>query len=573
MANWIHAGSLDSFENNQAKVIKGLAVFFHEESFYAVDNRCPHMGFPLHMGSLCEGILTCHWHHARFDVCSGGTFDPWADDVASYETKVEHGEVWVNHAPSKANQIPEYKNRLVKGLEQNLSLVIAKAVVGLVKDDVPTNEIITIGLTYGTTHRRSGWGPGLTILTAMANILERLDQQGQIQALYQGLTFVARDCAGNPPKHVIGPLSGFDGDMERLKNWYRNCIEVRDTEGAERILLTAIMGGMKRAELSGMMLTAASDHFYMDTGHTYDFHNKAFEALKYVDEENKNTILASLTPLLSNATRSEELHSWQAPINLVEPLDEAFEKIHSCPLEKNSFHEQTLLDKILSDKPLEMIEYITSLLQEGANPVKVAQIVSLAAAERIVRFHTQNDFSDWITVLHTFTHAHAVHESVRRTEEPLLIRAIYHGAVSVYLDRFLNIPATKRPVADPSIENFDSQSFLRLLDKQQQVNQAGKWVMNYLHHNGDKYSLFNTLGHALLREDANFHSYQMYEAACAEYDYWDAESSEFADRAQETLLIATARYLAAHAPTAREMPHTGKIAWRLHLGEKLFETE
>ena len=52
-----------------------VALFAEGERVYAVDNRCPHMGFPLHRGSCSDGILTCHWHHARFDLASGGTFD------------------------------------------------------------------------------------------------------------------------------------------------------------------------------------------------------------------------------------------------------------------------------------------------------------------------------------------------------------------------------------------------------------------------------------------------------------------------------------------------------------------
>ena len=39
------------------------------------------MGFPLHRGTVKDGILTCHWHHARFDLIGGGTFDQWAGDV------------------------------------------------------------------------------------------------------------------------------------------------------------------------------------------------------------------------------------------------------------------------------------------------------------------------------------------------------------------------------------------------------------------------------------------------------------------------------------------------------------
>ena len=62
---------------------------------FALDNRCPHMGFPLDRGSVEDGILTCHWHHARFDLASGCTFDLWADDVPTCPVEVRDGEVWV----------------------------------------------------------------------------------------------------------------------------------------------------------------------------------------------------------------------------------------------------------------------------------------------------------------------------------------------------------------------------------------------------------------------------------------------------------------------------------------------
>ena len=64
-----------------------LALFQHNDTIYAVDNRCPHMGFPLDRGTVRDGILTCHWHHARFDLASGGTFDLWADDARSTRSR------------------------------------------------------------------------------------------------------------------------------------------------------------------------------------------------------------------------------------------------------------------------------------------------------------------------------------------------------------------------------------------------------------------------------------------------------------------------------------------------------
>jgi hypothetical protein len=221
-----------------------------------------------------------------------------------------------------------------------------------------------------------------------------------------------------------------------------------------------------------------------------------------------------------------------------------------------------------------MVRVLKEALLGGASPVRISQIAALAAAERVVRFHTQNDFGDWNSVLHTFTHAHAVHEGLIRSADPWLVRGIFHTAATIYLDRFLNIPAAPRPAVIGAAEEAPQPAeLLEILDKQQQVAPAAAWVIRYLRSGGKPEPLFNVLGHALLREDTEFHSFQMYEAGVAEYDRWASESGPFAEKARETLILAVTRYLAAHAPSSRETPHTAKIAWRLHRGEKLFEEE
>src|SRR5271165_2998897 len=85
VGGFIRAGTLDELRDRGRVVVgtPGGAVLIVAEGgdVVALDNRCPHMGFPLHRGSIEDGILTCHWHHARFDLRSGSTFDLWADDV------------------------------------------------------------------------------------------------------------------------------------------------------------------------------------------------------------------------------------------------------------------------------------------------------------------------------------------------------------------------------------------------------------------------------------------------------------------------------------------------------------
>ncbi|GAA0354245.1 Rieske (2Fe-2S) protein [Bacillus horti] len=586
MENFIYAGSVEKLKENKVKVVKGgqhgVAVLFHEGDVYAIDNRCPHLGFPLHQGSLCDGILTCHWHHARFDVKSGGTLDSWADDMTTYPVEIKQGEIWVSPIPHHKQTISKLRERLKNGLEQNLSLVIAKGVVGLIEAGESAKNITRIGVEFGTKHRQRGWRSGLTILTAMTNILPKLDKNGQILALYQGLVHVARESANMGTRFLLGPLplneTSSKPSLEKFAQWYRHSVEVRDTQGAERVILTAIESGATNEQLADMMMTAVTDHFYMNVGHTLDFHNKAFEVLEHIGAEHRAYVLTSIIPELSNASRSEEQHSWQSPVNLVEQLHTTFKELTPTLESKSTtvaqVDEQALVNHILGDQPGETLKALLTALKEGMSPVKLAQIVTLAAGERLARFHVQNELGDWITVLHTFTHAHAVHESLKRSTTPELIRAVFHTAMSIYLDRFLNTPAARRPKPDSTVSSVpQAEELLQMLDRQQQTDQAGKWVITYLAQGGDKQDLFNTLGHALVREDAEFHTFQMYEAAVTEHDHWQKEEESFAEYAQETMILALTRYLAAHSPTSREIPHTARIAMRLHRGEKLFEDE
>src|SRR5438876_3643302 len=113
-----------------------ICLFADGDGVSAVDNRCPHMGFPLHRGSVADGILTCHWHHARFDLCTGGTLDQWADDLRRFPVEVDGDDVYVDPAPA-VDPVAHQRRRLRDGLERNIALVLAKATIALVEAQPP----------------------------------------------------------------------------------------------------------------------------------------------------------------------------------------------------------------------------------------------------------------------------------------------------------------------------------------------------------------------------------------------------------------------------------------------------
>jgi hypothetical protein len=104
-----------------------------------------------------------------------------------------------------------------------------------------------------------------------------------------------------------------------------------------------------------------------------------------------------------------------------------------------------------------------------------------------------------------------------------------------------------------------------LLDERQKVDAAGELVASYLDSGGKDDRLLAAMGGLLLREDRNFHTIQAVEAAFRQYDRLRDT------RAGAHVLVAAARYLAAHSPTMRSQGQTYDIARRLSRGEILYE--
>jgi nitrite reductase/ring-hydroxylating ferredoxin subunit len=134
---------------------QAVAVFHNDGKVFAVENRCPHMGFPLHRGSVEDGILTCYWHHARFDLASGCTFHLWADDVPRYPVEIRGEEVWVL-AREPRDDLAHWKHRLKEGMQHYLGLVMGKATLALLHRGVQSATLSAGGLVRRLLPRRLG---------------------------------------------------------------------------------------------------------------------------------------------------------------------------------------------------------------------------------------------------------------------------------------------------------------------------------------------------------------------------------------------------------------------------------
>jgi nitrite reductase/ring-hydroxylating ferredoxin subunit len=586
-AEFLRAGRLDELRSKGRLIVRGphrpILVIADRDRVYALDNRCPHMGFPLDRGSVEDGILTCHWHHARFDLASGCTFDLWADDVPACPVEVRGDEIWVKAEFGHPEPAAYWRRRLDDGMAHDLGLVIAKALHGLRAAGVLPRDIVRQAALFGVRHR-DGWGTGMTILTALANLIPFLPEEEIDLALFHGARRVAADCDGAVPPRQRAPLNSAP-QPAALKRWLRRWSAVRHREGASRTLLTAIAAGEPPAALADLLLAAETDRVFADGGHSLDFINKALECLDLIGWQHAGEVLPAIIDQMVAARGADESTQWRQPADLValcaKAASELPARFAAAPEAATWSRHAELAQDLLADDPEAIVAALKAAVSEGARLADLGRSLCYAAALRVARFSTANEHSDWEAAHHVLTYCNALHQGLKRIASdpdqpgPFVeaSRALLHGAIAIYLIRYLNVPPARVPGEGgdrlddlPTSVSEIRAALLDAFDRQQQVDAAARLVARHLTLGHPPQAIIAALARALLREDAGFHAYQMLEAGVRQFNEWGG------GEAGRHILIAVARYLAAHSPTERASLQTADIAARLARGDQLHES-
>jgi nitrite reductase (NADH) small subunit len=70
-----------------------VALYNVNGHFHAIENFCPHKGYPLADSRLYGSVVECDLHGWRFDVRTGDCFTHPSCAVESYEVRIEDG--WI----------------------------------------------------------------------------------------------------------------------------------------------------------------------------------------------------------------------------------------------------------------------------------------------------------------------------------------------------------------------------------------------------------------------------------------------------------------------------------------------
>jgi len=78
--------------------VKGqeILVVNVEGELFAIENRCPHLGYPLFFGSLEGDTLTCSFRSAKFNVKTGKSLGRvTSEPLKTFPVKIQNSSIFI----------------------------------------------------------------------------------------------------------------------------------------------------------------------------------------------------------------------------------------------------------------------------------------------------------------------------------------------------------------------------------------------------------------------------------------------------------------------------------------------
>ncbi|MCA8980855.1 MAG: Rieske (2Fe-2S) protein, partial [Planctomycetes bacterium] len=438
-ARWVALDELEGCAAGEMRTVKRdghqiVAGRDGEGRPFALDNRCPHEGYPLAQGELKGTSLTCCWHNWKFDVKSGAC-TLGGEAVRHYPTREFAGRVEVDLSdPDPRSLWPGLLESFEEGLWKHELGRALRDGVRLLQAGYDVRRLAIDVARIDARYAEYGSGHALPVAADCLRLTAGLEGPHRLEAVALAMDMASESIARLPRRELAAPIAGATAQELRA------AVEAEEGACAEGLLLGAIDAGVPREEVDAWMYALLADHF-LNFGHQLIFLVKAQELLAGDDDRDAwREIYAAMLHGIVTGTREDTLPYWAGHQSRLAALDPELVELASREARATDFCGVSFRAAVLDGSAAEAFRAVESALRAGVDPEQVARALVVAAAERFMRFDPAVDSDPelaetWLWVTHRFTHAAAVRHAVLRWNDPRRWRLLFHSAAFVNLGR------------------------------------------------------------------------------------------------------------------------------------------
>jgi nitrite reductase/ring-hydroxylating ferredoxin subunit len=488
---WTPVFSADRVPAGKSRLFKkdGLqvAVFRVENgTLYAVDNRCPHEGYPLMQGTVDDCTLTCNWHNYKFDLRDGACV-MGEEAVRSFPVRENDGQIEVDLSPPDP---AEEQARLWESMDEGMHLhrmgQVARDVVRLIQSGVNPLDIAVYSAKWDALRAEYGTGHGSAVAADICRYLPRYQGAQAALPLVQSLDISSFPTRRMPVRERPAATNpGADPVAAGLR--FRALVEAEDSAGAEGLIRGAIAAGWDKAIITSWLFRVVGDHF-LSFGHRLIYLIKLLELLDLAGWEHADPILPALTFAIVNATREDRLPGWSSMNQSLGALENELPELYrGCTTQADPDWNGAgeLTEVLLDGRRADVFAVLTRAIRDRAPLTAIVDVLSHTAALRMLRFNVAHDHdvnvqNNWLSVTHVQTFASAIRQAIQRVDDPCLIRMIFHSARFINNSKALDVEEQHRLDLGPT-EHRGLEPLMAAItegEPQAAVGMAAAWIQS-----------------------------------------------------------------------------------------------
>jgi nitrite reductase/ring-hydroxylating ferredoxin subunit len=409
MPDWIDLGTLEDFPDG-APVLKKhdghrFVCVRRGGSVDALDDRCPHQGYPLSQGIVSGGVLTCAWHNWKFDVKTGGcTFG--GEPVRHYPVRLEDGRVHLDRAVDVAKEVARLEAGVAAAMFDDDTARALREALRLGAFVPGPEGLGALGAGFalvaadGAARAEYGFDHGLAVLADLLSFAER-GFVGVDEAFVQAAHAVAEPSRRLIPRRVPDAANLAAIEDPRLVDDALVAERRDEAEARVRALAARSADDATRA-----LLPFVSRHV-LDYGHGAIFLAKARELATRFPAA-RAAIFGASALELAWATADTSLPPFAATRAALEQVDARGESAA-----RDVGFDRAAFERAVLEGERSAVGAAVRLLGDGVAPEPLLRAIAHAAATRLFRFDDALELRadvdiGVLDVTHTVTYAESI---------------------------------------------------------------------------------------------------------------------------------------------------------------------